>query len=226
MKKVLIISTSFEEQRMIEEVMKASGPAQLTVETTASFGQEAAWWSTQGPDILVLQLPSDTLLQESFFTKLKKDVPKSQPIIFLCEGISSSLMMMSSHFSKVRMLKAPVNGFDLYRTVIDLIADYKEGQRQIHPRYLTDQPVEISSDYKPGRASASMKNLSMGGAYFEANVTGFSIESGDLVKLSILVGEPAKQYVFDAKVVWVKETGFGVTFIDRDEVYNNLLKNI
>ena len=46
-----------------------------------------------------------------------------------------------------------------------------------------------------------------------------------------MLGQPAKQYVFDVRVVWVKPqpngaTGYGCTFVDKDEVYNNLLKNI
>ena len=206
-------------------------PGGLSIETTASFAQDITYWTTQAPDVLVLHLPEDDLTQGFFFTKLRKDVPPHQSIVFLCSAISAPLMQLSQHFSKVRMLKMPVDGFALYRAVNDLMQKFKEGQKQGHPRYLTDQPAEISSDTKSGKLAGQMKNLSLSGAYFESEGVDLVLESGDLVRMSIMLGQPAKQYVFDVRVVWVKPqpngaTGYGCTFVDKDEVYNNLLKNI
>jgi len=233
LKRVLIISTSYDEQTKIEEVAQYHNPGGLVLETTATFAQDITYWTTQAPDVLILQLPDDDLTQGFFFTKLRKDVPPTQPIVFICSQISASLMQLSTQFSKVRMLKMPVDGFALYRAMNELLQKFKEGQKQIHPRYLTDQPVEIYSDQHQGKVQGAMKNLSLSGAYFESSETEFEMKVGDLIKLSILTGptSSSKQYVFDVRIVWVKTqstgaTGYGVTFVDKDEVYNNLLKNI
>lgn len=230
MKRILIISTSSAEQKMIEEVVQFHSPGSLTIETTGSFGQDITYWTTQAPDVLILQIPRDDLLQGYFFTKLRKDVPPQQPIIFLCDTISQNLMQLSMHFSKVRMLKSPVDGFALYRGLIDLLQDFQKGQ-QAHPRYLTDQTIEIHSDITNAKTTGIMKNLSMSGAYFESKLENFPLAAGDFVKMSVFLGTPAKQYIFDVRVVWCKPqesgmTGCGVTFVNKEEVYNHLLKNL
>ena len=140
-------------------------------------------------------------------------------------------MQLSMHFSKVRMLKMPVDGFGLYRSVVDLLQEFKAGARQAHPRYLTDQTVEIYSEIPNTKIRAVMKNLSLSGAYFETEETSFQMNSGDFFKLSILMGNPNKQYVFDIRVVWSRKKesgaiGYGVTFVDKEEVYNHLLKHL
>ncbi|PIS12151.1 MAG: hypothetical protein COT73_00010 [Bdellovibrio sp. CG10_big_fil_rev_8_21_14_0_10_47_8] len=229
MKKVLVISTTLDEQETIEDIALHHSPGSMSVETSASFGQDITFWSTQAPDVLVINLPEDDLLQGYYFTKLRKDVLKTQPVLFLCSTISASLMKMSTNFSKVRMLKTPVDGYALYRTLIDLTAEFKDGQRQVHPRYLTDQVVEVRSDYHEGKAAGVMKNLSMGGVYFEIEEKGFEIKPGDMVRLSVFVGRPQKLYVFDAKIVWMNtkdpsRVGYGCAFVDKNEVYNQLLK--
>lgn len=232
MKKVLIVSPSFDEQKMIEEVAQHHNPGGLSIETTASFGQDGEWWTANMPNALIVHLPEDDLLQGYYFTKLRRDIPRTQPIIFLCSTISSALMQMSLNFGKVRMIKTPVEGFSLYRALIDLLREFEPGRNQGNPRYLTDQAVEVLSDFREGRILARMKNLSLSGAYFESAQRDFELAPGDFVKMSVNIGQPQRQYIFDAKVVWTKPQqtpgviGYGVTFIDKEEVYNNLLKNI
>ena len=88
MKRVLIISTSLEEQNKIQEVAQYHNPGALQVETTGSFGQDITFWTTKAHDVLILHIPEDDLLQGYFFTKLRKDVPANQAIIFICTVIS------------------------------------------------------------------------------------------------------------------------------------------
>lgn len=232
MKKVLIISTSYDEQKMLEEVIRHQGVVEFQVETTASFGQDASWWVINPPDVLVIQLPEDSLIQEYYFSKLRKDVPKTQPVVFINKSISGSLMQVSTEFARVRMLKSPLEPFFLYRAVSELIRDYNENEQQSHPRYLTEQEVELSSDYSHDKTKATMRNLSLGGAYLEMGLGGLPLNPGDLAKISVILGKPPKQYVFDVKVVWSKvledqkNRGVGMTFVDRQEVYDSLLKNL
>lgn len=216
---------------MIEEVAQHHNPGGFSIETTASFAQDPDYWKTMPPDILVINLPDDDLLQGYYFTKIRKDLQKTQSMIFLCSNISAPLMQMSTMFSKVRMIKTPVGSFSLYRALVDLVQEYQPGQRQIHPRYLTDHPIEIQSDHFVGKMKAKMKNLSLGGAYFESAEKSFEMNTGDYIKLAIFIGQPQKQYVFDVKIVWRKpqqtgDTGYGVSFVDKEEVYNQLLKNM
>jgi hypothetical protein len=231
LKRVLIISTSLDEQSKIEQIAQYHNPGGFGIETTASFGQDITFWTTQAPDVLILQLPEDESLQNYYFSKLKKDVPRDLRMICLCSAISPHLMQLSLQFSKIRMIKAPVEGLALYRALMDLLQDYQEGQRQIHPRYLTDQKIEVHSDFFDGRLDAIMKNMSLSGAYFETADKTFQLATGDYVKLSVFSGQPPKQYVFDVRVVWSKTqesgaVGYGVTFVDKEDVYNHLLKHL
>ena len=97
---------------MIEEVarhhsVQPNSPEAFQIETTASFGQDAFWWASQAPDLLVLSLPSEPLLQNYFFAKLRKVVPKSQSMILISAAITQDLIQISSEFARVRMLKSP-----------------------------------------------------------------------------------------------------------------------
>lgn len=231
MKRVLIVSTSFDEQKKIEEVAQYHNPGGLSVETTGSFAQDITYWTMQPPDVLVLNLPDDPLLQGYFFTKLRKDVPAQQPIVFLCSAISQSLMQLSMHYSKIRMLKLPVEAMALYKAVTDLMIDFNSGGRKVHPRYLTDQVAEIYSEFNEHRYQGVIKNMSLSGAYFEVADDTILINAGDFIKLSVSVGEPLKSHVLDVRVVWSKKqesgaTGFGVTFVNKEDVYNHLLKHM
>jgi Tfp pilus assembly protein PilZ len=217
-----------EEQKMVEEVAFQHNPGRFQIDSTASFAQGPDFWKSKA-DVLIINLPEDDLLQGYFFQKLKADVPRTQPLILLCAVISAPLMKLSQQFSRVRMLKTPVVGFNLYKCAIDLLQDYEPGQTQIHPRYATDQPVALKTIDGSAAMKAVMKNLSISGAYLESNDQSFEIKTGDMLKIEVLLGDSKKEYAFDVKVVWLKpldgETrGFGVTFVETDDIYNSLLK--
>jgi len=216
---------------MIEEVMAQHQPETYQLETTGSFGQKPEWWAQNAPDALVIKLPADDFLQGFFFSKLKSDVPKAVSLLFICETVSAGLMQMTTHFQKVRIMKSPVEAFDLYRSLGDLLADYHPGKQQASPRYMTNQSIIVSSDSKKGQLEAKMGNLSISGAFFEVNQNTMGLANGDLIRIQIVI-PGLKEYVFDAKIVWVRGNqpdqpqGFGCTFVDKDEVYENLLKGI
>ncbi len=215
---------------MVEEVASQHNPGRFQIESTASFAQGPEFWKLKA-DVLIINLPEDPLLQGYFFQKLKADVPRTQPLILLCSAISSPLMQLSQQFSRVRMLKTPVVGFNLYKCAIDLLQDYEPGQTQIHPRYATHQVVELKSPNSATPMKAVMKNLSITGAYLESNDRSFEIKTGDMLKIEVLLGDSKKEYSFDVKVVWLKAMeddtrSFGVTFVESDDIYNSLLKFI
>lgn len=213
---------------MIEEINEHHSPGAYQVETTASFAQEADWWTVNAIDLLIINLPEDPELQGHFLRRLKSDVPKALPVIFLCGSITSQMMQVSSSFSRTRTIKSPVDSYFLYRAVVEILTDYGTKQ-QIHPRYLVDQPVVITKQGKAGQILAQIKNLSMSGAYFEARDTTIKILIDDVIKMTVQV-DSGGEYIFDAKVVWVKPqpesgaTGYGVAFLDESEMLNALLK--
>lgn len=213
---------------MIEQINEHHSPGAYQIETSASFAQEAGWWAVNNIDLLILNLPEDEELQSHFIRRLKNDVPKALPIIFLCNNISSQLMQVAASFAKTRTIKAPVDNYFLYRAVVEILTDYGTKQ-QIHPRYLVDQPAIVTRQGKDGQLMAQIKNLSMSGAYFEAKDASMKISVDDVIKIMVNV-DAGGEYAFDAKVVWVKPnvdagaTGYGVAFLDETEMLNALLK--
>lgn len=236
MKKVLIISTSRTEQQLIEEAIRTTpssippGYGELVFDTTASFGQDASWWAQSGPECLFIAFPPDDLMQGYFLTKLKAEVPRSLPLVILCPVISASMMSLSQIFNKVRMLKSPADGYSMVKILVEITTNWGAGQQQIHPRYMTDQQVLVKSDMSDLNLTGKMKNMSLSGAYFETSEKNLQIKSGDILKMSIQSGNPPREYVFDARVVWHRPldgdsgNGYGVTFVNKEEVYNQLLK--
>ena len=229
LKKVLIVSTDLHEENMLKSVPQNEVVENLQIESTGSFGQEPTWWAQHAPDILIINLPDEEPLQNYFFSKLKTNVPKNQGILILSKNVSTSLMQLSGQFQKLRILKAPISATNLYKSIIDVVTSRETGKQQIHPRYMTDQDVTVTSDLKAGKMSSKMKNLSLTGAYIESAANTIGLVIGDLVRIQIYTHN-RKEYVFDGRVVWVKAPdganfiGFGITFVDKEEVYNNLLK--
>ncbi len=229
MKKVLIVSISLDEQKSLEEAAQIFRNSEYSISTTSSFGQEQAWWETAGPDALILSLPPDEEMQTYYLAKMQEDVPRNLPIILLSQNISSSLMGLSQLFESLRMVKLPAAGIAIFKMIVELTTDYGPNRRQNHPRYLTDQEILVSDEFRGLSFQATMKNLSVSGVYFEASSDEKSLKQEDVIKLNVQIGSPAKDYSFDGKVVWTKplsngRSGYGVAFIDKNEVYNNLLK--
>jgi hypothetical protein len=232
LKRVLIISTSLLEQELVEEVAKnQKGGPQFDFKTTASFGQDADWWNNSKVDLLILNLPEDEMLQLYYVTKMKRDLPRTIPLILITPNISQSLLQMTPLFSKVRILKSPLNAFYLYRAVIDITTEWKPGHQQIHPRYMTEQEIRVSLPDSKNSAKARLLNLSVGGAYFETSDTTLALKPTDVVKIEIDVPKKSK-YEFEARIIWSKPVGkkgivgFGCSFVDMDEVYQHLLKGL
>jgi hypothetical protein len=230
LKRILIISTSLDEQKMLEEVLNNQPTLKWSIETTGTFGQNAQWWDLNAPSLLIIRLPTDEFLQNFFFAKLRTDVSKKIPLLFICESITSVLMQLTTEYAKVRILKSPMDAFELFRTASDLLAEYEPGRQQASPRYMTNQKITVTSDFRPGKFEGVMRNLSISGAFFEADKNPMGVKNGDLVKIQIVV-PGIKEYIFDAKIVWLQEisgkpVGFGCTFVDKEEVYEKLLKGL
>lgn len=220
-----------QEQEWIQEAAQIhERGAEFEFETSASFGQAHEWFDQAGLSLIVLRLPEDEPLQTFFFMKLKKDVPKTMPLLLLSATITQPLLQLTHHFSKLRMLKLPVNPAFLYRAVLDITTEWEPGKQQVHPRYATEYEVEVRLPGDGARAPAMMKNMSLGGAFFELpDAGGLDLKPTDVVEISIRI-PGADEYVFEARVVWLKPvaegvTGYGCTFTDMDETLQSLLRS-
>lgn len=229
-RRVLIISTSRALQNGLEHEISRRMDDSLIVSSTGSFGQDAAWWQFNRPSALVVHFPSDESLQSFFISKLSLDVPNDMAVVVVSELITPQVLKLSLAFRRLRVLKAPSSGEQLYRSVLEAMSEYNDLEQQRHPRFQTDQEVLVVSDFKPGQLKANLRNLSLSGAFIEAPTNGMSLEKDDIIRVEISMAKE-KRYQFDAKVVWVRgrtggDFGFGVRFIDKDEVYNTLLKGV
>jgi len=227
--RVVLVSTSFAEQEGLEDIHGIHNSGQFTFETTASFAQDSSFWAAV--DVLILNVPDDTMIQAAFLEKLKAQVGTNVRVMILTPQINPQLIQVSHQFPKVRLIKQPVSSYMLYRSLVDLSTDYPLGQQQVHPRFMTDLEVPVVSDLKSVKLISRVKNLSVSGAYFEVNETTATLAKGDLVRLTI--GFPqSKSYELDAKVVWSKlmpeaqAIGYGCAFLNKEQVYDQLLAQV
>ena len=174
-------------------------------------------------------------MQSFYFEKLRADVTVNLRIIFLCSAMTQGLMEASTLFERVRLIKTPVTGFFLFRALIDITTDYPPNEQQIHPRYLTDQTIKMHLASGGPTIEARMKNLSIGGAYFEIQESSPSFAIEDTVRMTIeLIG--IRGYQFDARIVWRKPDikvdgqknvmGYGCAFLNKELVYDSLLSQV
>lgn len=208
---------------------------QMMVNTTASFGQDASWWLNQMYDLVVISLPPDNELQVYYLEKLYRDVPKKQPLLFLTSNVTTPLIKLSIKFPKVRIMKEPVTPTALHGMLENIFRPEIPGKTAIHPRYPTDKDVHVTCGYGD-KILGTMKNLSLSGAYLELFMHVDEINIGETVKLEIKIGVPAELKSYQAKIIWKKDkssdlsletvTGLGVCFINGEEFYNDLLKDL
>lgn len=221
---------------MLDEVFSHHyNTSQFTFETTVSFGQPAHFWFQSPPQVLILNMPEEPSMQAFYFEKLRSDLPVNLRIIFLCSAMTQGLMEASTLFERVRLIKTPVTGFFLFRALIDITTDYPPNEQQIHPRYLTDQSIKLHLVNGGPTIEAQMKNLSIGGSYFEIQEVTPSFSVEDTIRMTVeLAG--VRGYQFDARIVWRKADikvdgsknviGYGCAFLNKELVYDSLLSQV
>lgn len=227
MTRVLIISTSTKEQYLLEDALQARGDtSQYKIDVTASFAQSKEWWLEEGPDVLVIEFPEDDMLQGYFFNKLRKEVPETMPTIFVTPTVTAQVMALNNHLKKVRILKSPFTKEALLKTLDDISTKRTSEKEQVHPRYSTEQEVQVDGVGLTQSLRMTMKNISKGGALLECE-SDPELKPGSLLKVKIGLKDVNKFYQFDVKVVWTRQEQnllIGVAFVGKDDVYNYLIK--
>ena len=231
MKRVLIVSITFDELHLLKRVHQKSRPYDIGFECTASFGQDANWWLVNGPDVFILSLPEDPHLIRFYFDRLINVVPKDIPIIFLCESISPGIMQVAPLFKTSRVIKLPVNETFLYRAVLDLSADTISGKKQTEPRFITDLEIVVEVPKKQDASICRMKNISQGGLYFETRYANPNFQPGTDLRIQIELPNK-KIYELNAKIAWMKKLatedvhGFGCSFKEEHSITSEIIREL
>jgi len=217
LKRVMILSTSFELQTEMEKLVTDRSKAQFGFETTASFGQTPHWWFVSGPNLLVVDLPEELPLLDPYLSRMTTHLPRSLPVVVLCSSVERNIMEAAAHFQRSRVITRPVNASFLLRAIHDLSAHLDPGAQTTQPRYLTDLRIELVASEGREVVPARMKNISLGGFYCETQRGDASLQINEKVQLRL----SGRSY--EAKVIWMKKLasdfylGFGCRFTEESE---------
>lgn len=154
----------------------------------------------------------------------------SFPVLFVCSNVLATDLELLKSENKPHFLEADFEDKKLLGIVNKLLR-IRQIPQQMLQRYHTNQRVLIEAIQKGTSIDSSMYNLSKGGAYCEFDpVDDVNLSIGDLVRLSVPLTDLSKSHALSAKVVWMTKkgrysgrNGFGLKFINNEEVYRALL---
>lgn len=233
MKKVLIISQSFDLQTQLElaladvKVSDVDFVERFELYTSGSFGQERSYWIASAFDLLIIDVPSSFPVTRYFIAKLKSEVPSAQPVLILTSEVDKDLMALNFDFVKFRLLKKPYEPEALIKIFKDQFRQFKSGA-QVHARFTTNIAVVLTSPLYPGEVRGTMEDVSAGGARVIISKSTVSYQAGDLVTCNISL--PSRQYSLDGKVVWrtagqsANDYSIGIQFLTRELSLDQLFK--
>ena len=151
-------------------------------------------------------------------------------ILFICENVMATDLEILKKDNKPHFLNSQYDDKTLVGIVKKLLRTHSIPQ-QMSTRYHTNQRVLIELIQEGTGIDSSMYNLSKGGAYCEFDpMDNLNFAVGDVVRLSVPLSDLSKNHALNARVVWTTKKGrysgrqgFGLKFINNDEVYRGLL---
>lgn len=216
---------------MLEEAAsKEPAGLKYSFSSTASFGQESAWWADNQPDLLVICLPEHPSDQQLFIDRMLAVLPKDIRLMLVTAEITPALLKLSSHFSDLRMLKGPVQGNAFFKAIDDFVTFANPEAKQKHQRHAVNIQSRIEVAGTGDVFNAVAKNISIGGAYVETESQS-KVDPDDKISLTFFLGEMSKEYQLDARIIWVRPLSagrgmaLGVSFIAKQDLYDTLLAN-
>lgn len=90
-------------------------------------------------------------------------------------------------------------------------------------RYNTMEVALVEVYGHVGIVDATMKNLSLTGAFIQMVSADYLPQKGDLLNLTVNLDEIQKSHNVDAQVIWSKGNQLGVAFISKDEVLERMM---
>lgn len=89
-------------------------------------------------------------------------------------------------------------------------------------RFLTQELAHVEIYGKSGQFLCKIGNLSATGAFLEILNPNFSVESGELIRVTVNLNKVNRVHVIDCVVVWTKTNGIGIHFLKRTELQEKL----
>ena len=89
---------------------------------------------------------------------------------------------------------------------------------QIPQRFVTNEKANIEVYGKRLNVTATLKNLSQTGACLTWAAENVRLETGDLVCMTVMLGDLKKQHKVNAEVIWRRDKQTGISFIGKDQL--------
>ncbi len=85
-------------------------------------------------------------------------------------------------------------------------------------RFVTNEKANIEVYGRKSNVAATLKNLSQTGACLTWAQEGVRLETGDLICITVVLGEVKKLHRVNAEVIWRREKETGISFIAKDQL--------
>jgi Tfp pilus assembly protein PilZ len=175
------------------------------------------------------------VINTELFTKKKLDMVKNLravgcdfPVIFLADVIKDAMSFVPAHLKTI-VIDKPVYAQDL-QGIIDRIIHKDNYSVRYHKRFSTQEVADFEVFRNGHRSSATLRNLSLGGAFLE---TSEQYQAGEIIKLNIRLNTLKKGHELSARVVWNGNhpdhkgvVGLGVRFVRPGEVYETAVQSL
>lgn len=90
-------------------------------------------------------------------------------------------------------------------------------------RYLTKETAQIEVYGHIGVLVANLKNISQTGAFLEVQQGNYVPKKGDLLNMTVTLGDLKRTHNVSAEVVWSSDLGLGICFINKDEILERMM---
>ncbi|MCB0407796.1 MAG: PilZ domain-containing protein [Bdellovibrionales bacterium] len=228
MQKILLQCRSLDEANQLKNFYESRLPYAADV----SFGfNDSEAILTSFPIHLFVWDTQNYHMEQASWIKELRGMGFIYPILVLSENIDMKAMKGSVANDKIHFLERPFEYKALKGITLKLMQSRNLPQ-QMFKRFKTNQPLSIESYSTGEQMESSMFNLSVGGAYFEAEKKP-SASIGDLVKLQVNLNDVDKSHMMNARIVWTTRKGaysggygVGVKFVRNEEIYKQLLEKM
>jgi hypothetical protein len=91
-------------------------------------------------------------------------------------------------------------------------------------RHTTSELAQIEIYGRNGKTNARMKNLSATGAFLQTSPGERVPRKGELVRATVQLQSLGRAHSVDAEVIWSAGTGFGVTFLKKNQLLEKMFQ--
>ena len=229
MQKILIDCRSLEDARILKSYIEREMPYEPILSFDA--GETDQMLNNRSVHLLVIQTG---ILRETEMERIRmvRSNGYVYPILTITDRIGDLAVATLAEKYKAYFLEKP---FELktFKGIARKLMTSKMVPQQQFRRYRTRQTAQIETFISGESFQSEMFNLSMGGAYFEANKKA-AVGVGDLLRLKIPAANPERDYYsIHGRIVWTTHKGaatgghgLGVKFIKSNDMYRQLIDKV